>query len=200
MRWVYYTEVEEASAQPTDEAVAKRVQDGEIDAFGILVERYEQKLLRYGRKFLSRSEDIEDIVQDVFLSSYQNIKSFDVSQKFSPWIYRIAHNALVNGLRRHKKSPVVFVDFDAFVAHPVYEDPVPREREQEEVKQMIEKSLATLKAHYREVLVLYYLEELSYKEIADIIKVPTGTVGIRLKRAKEALKKAYEETVQHHGA
>lgn len=177
---------------------ATSVQRGDQEAFGILVTRYEEKLLRYGRKFLSSSEDIEDIVQDVFLSCYQNIQSFDASQKFSPWIYRIAHNAFVNGLRRHKRSPLVFVDFDALLAHPAYEDPVPREREQAEVKRMIDQSLKALGPKYREVLVLYYLEELSYKEIADIVQVPTGTVGVRIKRAKEALKQAYSKLNPDH--
>ncbi|HEV8677401.1 MAG TPA: RNA polymerase sigma factor [Candidatus Paceibacterota bacterium] len=184
----------------TDEDAARLVQKGDRERFGILVERYEEKLLRYGRKFLSRSEDIEDIVQEVFMSCYQNLQSFDTTQKFSPWIYRIAHNAFVNGLRKQKRSPLVFVDFDALLAHPVYEDPVPLEREQTEVKKMIEKCLDTLSPKYREVLALYYLEELSYKEISDIIQVPTGTVGIRIKRAKEALKTAYEELNPDHGA
>ncbi len=197
---MYYTKVGDASLQLSDEEVAKLVQDGDREQFGLLVERYEEKLLRYGRKFLSRSEDIEDIVQDVFINCYQNLQGFDTAQRFSPWIYRIAHNAFVNGLRKQKRNPLVFVDFDTFVAHPVYEDPVPREREQAEVKGMIEKSLEHLKSHYREVLVLYYLEELSYKEISDILQVPTGTVGIRLKRAKDALKVAYEALNKNHGA
>jgi RNA polymerase sigma-70 factor (ECF subfamily) len=197
---VYYTEVEQPLTHISDEEAARLVQEGERDAFGVLVTRYEEKLLRYGRKFLSKSEDIEDIVQDVFLNCYQNIQSFDASQKFSPWIYRIAHNAFVNGLRKHKRSPLVFVDFDAFVAHPVYEDPLPREREQAEIKKMIDKGLSSLKPHYREVLVLYYLEELSYKEISDIVQVPVGTVGIRLKRAKEALKQACEKLNIDYGA
>lgn len=196
---MYYIWVE-APGQQSDEEVAKLVQKGDQEAFGILVERYEEKLLRYGRRFLSRSEDIEDIVQDVFMSCYQNLQSFDSSQKFSPWIYRIAHNAFVNGLRKNKRSPLVFVDFDAFVAHPIYEDPAPKEREQEEIKKMIEKGLASLSPKYREVLVLYYLEELSYKEIADIIKVPTGTVGIRIKRAKDALRSAYDQLNLNYGA
>jgi RNA polymerase sigma-70 factor (ECF subfamily) len=191
--------VEEAHPQITDEEAATRVQKGDKEAFGLLVERYEAKLLRYGGKFISRSEDIEDIVQDVFLRCYENIQSFDTSQKFSPWIYRIAHNAFVNGLRKRKRSPLVYVDFDALLAHPVYEDPAPKEREQQEIKKMIDESLDKLKDKYREVLVLYYLEELSYKEIADIIQVPTGTVGIRIKRAKESLKKEYEKLHGEYG-
>ncbi len=167
--------------------------------FGPLLERYEQKLLRYGRKFLRHKEDIEDIVQDIFVRAYQNIQSFDATQRFSPWIYRIAHNAFVNELRRKSRNPLVYVDFDTFLAHPAYDDPAPREREQQEIKAMIEKSLEGLDYKYREVLILYYLEDMPYKDIAEVLQVPQGTVGVRLRRAKEALRKEFEKLDQHHG-
>ncbi len=186
---MYYRQVENTLAHMTDEEVAVRVQQGDTESFGALVERYEDKLLRYGRRFLSRQEDIEDIVQDVFVNAYQNMQSFDTKQKFSPWVYRIAHNAFVNALKKKSRNPLVLVDFDTMLAHPVYEDPLPREREQAEMKRVVEEGLEKLAPKYREVLILYFLEELSYKEIAEILEVPTGTVGIRLKRAKEALKK-----------
>ncbi|HEV7449095.1 MAG TPA: RNA polymerase sigma factor [Candidatus Paceibacterota bacterium] len=183
----------------TDEELALAVQAGTPDMFAPLVERYQEKLLRYGRKFLNSPEDIEDIVQDVFVSAYQNMQSFDASQKFSPWVYRIAHNAFVNGLKKKSRNPLVYVDFDTFLSHPVYDDPVPHERELDELKVMLEKSLDTLDYKYREVLVLYYLEEISYKDIADILQVPQGTVGVRLKRAREALGKAYEDLNKKYG-
>lgn len=182
----------------SDEQAASRVQAGEADLFGVLVERYEKKLLRYGRKFLSTKEDIEDIVQEVFISAYQNMQSFDTEARFSPWIYRIAHNAFVNGLEKKGRRPLL-VDFDTFISHPVYDDPVPRERELQEIKQSMEKGLDQLQPKYREVLILYYLEELPYKDIADILQVPSGTVGVRLKRAKESLKKVYEKINIAHG-
>lgn len=183
----------------TDEELVERVQKGDAEAFGPLVERYEAKLLRYGRKFLSRSEDIEDIVQDVFLSAYQNIQGFDTRQRFSPWIYRIAHNAFVNEFRKNKRTPVVFMDFDTLISHPVYEDPKKMELEQAEIKQMIDRSLGSIPDKYREVLILYYIEDLSYKEIADVLQVPTGTVGVRIKRGKESLRIAYAKIKHHHG-
>jgi RNA polymerase sigma-70 factor (ECF subfamily) len=192
--------VEHNPSQQTDEAAAQRVQKGDAEAFGILVERYEAKLLRYGRKFLSRTDDIVDITQDVFMKTYENIQSFDPSLKFSPWIYRIAHNHFVNALRAQKRNPLVLVDFDTILAHPVYEDPAPREREEKEIGQMLDRGLQSLHPKYREVLVLYYIEELSYKEIADVLQVPLGTVGIRIKRAKEALKAACSDLKEIYGA
>lgn len=178
---------------PTDEELVKAVQRGDKEEFGILVARYGEKLFRYGRRFLSGQENIEDVVQEVFLRAYQNIRGFDTSQKFSPWIYRIAHNTFVNALKKSSRSPLSFFDFDTFAAHPVYEDPSEKEREQKEMRVMIEKGLDSLNANSREIIILYFLEEQSYREISDILRIPIGTVGIRLKRAKEALRAAYEK-------
>ena len=89
----------------SDEQIAQRVKDGDNEAFGLFVERYEKKLTRYGGKFLSRTEDIQDVVQDVFIKAYQNMQSFDASLRFSPWIYRIAHNTFVNELRKNSRRP-----------------------------------------------------------------------------------------------
>jgi RNA polymerase sigma-70 factor (ECF subfamily) len=183
---------------PTDEEIAVRIQGGDHESIGFLIERYEKKLLRYGHKFLSAREDIEDIVQDVFVSAYQNIQSFDPSQTFSPWIYRIAHNALVNALRKSTRRPFLPFDFDALVAHVVYEDPAESERERRDMQAMIDVGLDTISPKYKEILILYYLEDLSYKEIADVLHVPQGTVGIRLSRARSQLIEACKKLESPH--
>ena len=184
-----------------DEQVAARVQAGDAESFGILVERYEAKLLRYGRKFLARQEDIEDIVQDVFESAFKNIRSFDSARAFSPWIFRIAHNAYVNGLRKQSRNPLTMLDFDTFVSHHVDEaGGAELGREQKEMKELIERGLETLSPKSREILVLYYLEEFSYQEIADILQVPIGTVGVRLKRARDSLTNVYKKMNVDYGA
>ena len=183
----------------TDEQIALSVQQGDKEKFGILIKRYDSKLSRYGKKFLSRKENIEDIVQDVFISTYQNIQSFDPSLKFSPWIYRIAHNAFVNGLKKQSFLSTTYFDFDILLSHQIYEDPDEKERDQQELKKMIEVSLDTLDPKYKEIIILHYLEDFSYKEISDILKIPTGTVGVRIKRGKEILKEAYQEIEKQHG-
>lgn len=186
----------EAQVAISDEQAALLVQNGDKDKFGLLMDRYKARLFRYGRKFLANEDNIDDVVQDVFIKAYQNIRSFDVSQKFSPWIYRIAHNTYINAIKKISRGPIYTFDFDTIafdtiVSHPVYEDPLIKETEEVEMKKMVEKGLDTLSSNYREIVILYYTEELSYKEIADILRIPIGTVGIRLKRAKEALKKGF---------
>ena len=182
----------------TDEGLAISVQNGDKEAFGALVKRYEAKLLRYGRKFLSTREDVEDMVQNIFISSYKNMKSFDPSQRFSPWIYRIAHNAFVNALRSKTRNPILLFDLDTLVSHPVYEDPAEKERESVDMRKMIDAGLENISPKYREVLILYYLEELSYQEIVDVLHIPISTVGVRIRRGKEALRKAYKKLDLHY--
>lgn len=179
----------------SDEDLAIRVQQGEVELFGVLMNRYTEKLTRYGKKFLSNADNIDDIVQDVFIKTYQNIQSFNTSLKFSSWIYRIAHNAFVNGLRKQQKSAMLMPDFDldVFISHHTYVDPKIEERDYKELTSMIEQGLETLKPKYKEVIVLHYIENLSYKDISDILQIPVGTVGIRIMRAKEQLKKIYTD-------
>jgi RNA polymerase sigma-70 factor (ECF subfamily) len=183
----------------TDEAYALKAQQGDRTAFGVLVERYQTKLLRYGRKFLPTRQDIEDIVQEIFVNAYRNIRSFDITQKFSSWLYRIAHNAFIDALKKLTRYPFLLVDFDTFLSYAITDESVDKERDQKEMRLMLDAGLAELSPKYREVLILNYLEELSYKEIADVLRVPMGTVSARVSRGKKELKQVYEKMNIHHG-
>jgi len=150
--------MDSADTNEKDEAIALRVQNGDTDAFGILIKCYEVKMLRYGKKFLGQYEDIEDAVQDVFIKAYTNIQSFNTSMSFSPWIYRIAHNTFINVIKKKGREPLSFFDPDtilkfgtnALIEHDIYS---------QEDRKMIEQTLAKLPPKYREPLVLYYFEE-----------------------------------------
>jgi RNA polymerase sigma-70 factor, ECF subfamily len=171
----------------TDEEIAGRVQSGDIEAFALLVDRYEKKISRYAKKFLSHPDDIKDIVQDVFVKAYINIKSFDVQRKFSPWIYRIAHNEFVNALKKSKASKLSFMDFDVLFPHPVAKEAADSDVDRADLRRILDGCLQDVPAKYREPLVLYYFEDLAYREIADIMRLPVSTVGIRLQRGKVLL-------------
>lgn len=177
----------------SDEELARLVAGGDIEKFGILMERYQAKLFRYGRKFLVDNDNIEDVVQDVFIKTYTNIKSFDISQRFSPWIYRIAHNTYINAIKKNSINPLYLFDFDTLISHTVVEDPIIKEREQKEIKDLVDRGLSNIESKYREILVLYYIEEFSYKEIAEILHIPISTVGVRIMRAKSVLREKYKE-------
>mgnify|MGYP001599100088 CR=1 FL=1 len=179
----------------TDEELAALVQGNNQEAFGVLMDRYQDKLLRYGRRFLSRGTSVDDAVQDVFIKVYENIRSFDATKKFSPWIYRIAHNEFISTLRANSRAPIA-IDMDTLVAHPSYEMDPAGEEERSQMQSAVERGLEVLPEAQREVVILYYLEELSYQEISDILRIPLGTVGVRLRRARAALKKNFETHVE----
>jgi len=179
--------------QISDENIAKKVQSYEIEPFGVLVERYEQKILRYAKRFLFDHDDAEDLVQNVFLKAFTNIQSFDTSRKFSSWLYRIAHNEFVNAIKKKNREPISFFSIDALLPYFASEETADKEANKREIRETIDEHLKNLNVKYREPLVLYYFEELSYKEIADVLRIPIATVGVRLKRSKEILKSFYEK-------
>jgi RNA polymerase sigma-70 factor, ECF subfamily len=183
-----------ASISETDEEIARRAQKGDREAFGELVKRYEDKMLRYARRFLFGYEDAEDHVQDVFIKAYTKIQSFDVKRRFSPWLYRVAHNTFVNAIKKRGREPISFVDFDVFFPHPRAKEATDGEVLKNEMRDMLDKCLGELDVKYREPLILYYFEDLSYKQIADILRIPTSTVGVRMKRGRAALKKVCDAT------
>ena len=177
----------------SDEKLAELIQQGDKEKFALIMERYQGKLFRYGKKFLSNDDNIEDVVQDVFIKVYENILSFNPEQRFSPWIYRIAHNTYGNTLKKNSRGPLYLFDFDTLISHTVVDDPIAKEKESAEIRKMIDHSLLLIPTKYREVLILYYIEGLSYKEISDVLQIPIGTVGVRVMRGRELLKKRFEE-------
>ncbi len=176
----------------TDEELVRLVLKNKTEAFDILARRYEKKLLRYGKKFLYNYENIEDVVQNVFIKAYVNIRGFDLSKKFSPWIYRIAHNEFINIIKKKKKEPFLFFEADTIFSFTGKGNFL-KDIEKTEEKEEIEKHLSKLKVKYREPIVLYYFEEKDYQEISDILKIPVSTVGTRLKRGRNEIKKLLHE-------
>lgn len=171
----------------TDEELALLVQQGNADAFGILVERFEAKMLRYARKFLFGIHDAEDLTQEVFIKAYINIRSFDTSRKFSSWLYRIAHNEFINKLKKNERQPLSFFDPDTLWPQLVAKETSDREVNITDMRQILDRGLGQIDSKYREVLVLYYYEEMEYKEISEVLRIPTSTVGVRLNRGKKQL-------------
>ncbi len=175
----------------TDEELAALVQKGDENALAELIDRYESKLMRYGQRFIGAQNEnaLHEAVQDIFISVYQNIEGFDVKQRFSPWIYRVAHNAFVDVLRLKTKQPLYVFDFDKLLSHPIQEETILKEKENAEIRVLLEKSMGMLSVQQREIIALYYFEDFSYKEIADVLHIPVSTVGVRLARARTSLKK-----------
>lgn len=175
--------------EKTDEEIARKVQLGDAESFGILIERYEPKISRYARKFIYNGEDAKDLVQEAFIKAYANIQSFDAGRSFSSWMYRVAHNEFINAIKKKSRMPIFQFDFDTVFPQPTAEETTDSETNKKELREMLDKCLGKLDPKYREPLVLYYFEDMDYKEIAEILEVPVSTVGVRLQRGKANLKK-----------
>lgn len=177
----------------TDEEIARRVQKGDTELFGVLIERYTPKMLRYARKFLLNRQDAEDLVQEVFLKAYVNIQGFDAERRFSPWLYRIAHNLFINAIKRKGREPLPFFDPDTIFPHPLSLERADKDLQEKELKGMLEECLDAIDPKYREPLVLYYFEDMNYADISDVLHIPVSTVGVRLNRGKAMMKKIFSE-------
>ncbi len=162
------------------------------DYYQHLMQRYEEKLRRYIRRLAKlKEEDVEDILQEVFIKTYVNLNAFDTGLKFSSWIYRITHNETITYLRRLKSRPATFnLELNEIIVNKLQSDlNIEKETDKKYLKANMEKVLADIDKKYREVVVLKYMEDKDYQEISDILKKPVGTVAVLLSRAKNEIKK-----------
>ncbi len=160
--------------------------------FAVLIERYIPKLTHYiRRRSLATSDDIEDLLQNIFIKVYRNINEYDTSLLFSSWIYRIAHNEMIDWYRREKRRTTLSLDDEAQdIVSKLFteEDHVARFSHAEQ-KQLVIDAVNTLDEKYKDILLLRFFEEKSYEEVADILQIPAGTVAVRINRAKKQLEK-----------
>ena len=181
----------------TDEALAHALRS-DTRVLGEIIERYEPKLDRYiARKSSADSEHRKDILQNIFIKVYKNINEFDTSLPFSSWIYRIAHNEMIDWYRRERRRPHLSLEgtegiIETLRSEIQVEDFV----EKEESRRAIQQAFDTLPEKYRDVAELRFFEEKSYDEIADILAIPPGTVAVRINRIKKTL---HEQLSQPYG-
>ncbi len=171
----------------SDSDVVAKVTKGDGDAFRLIVERYEPKLMRYSQYLIKDYDIASDVVQETFIKSYINLRSFRPSGSFSPWIYRILHNNAMNAIKSNKKTcSIGAIDEigDDFIKK--FETDKVLDKKLLDVK--VRKCLGKIGIKYQEILELYFFERLKYEEISDILHIPTSTVGVRIRRAKSLLK------------
>lgn len=186
----------------TDEQLVAAALAGDRDAFGMLVGRYEGRLVNYLFRLVRSPEDAHDLAQEVFLKVYQALDRFDPQFRFSTWLFRVAQNAAIDQIRRQRVKLVSMSrespdggeerewDFPSPDATP-YGDLRNRER-----GEAIQSAVDALPWEYRELILLRHFGELSYEEIASMKKLPLGTVKNKLFRARNLLKEALDAFVE----
>ncbi|MCH5185171.1 MAG: sigma-70 family RNA polymerase sigma factor [Oscillospiraceae bacterium] len=171
---------------------------GDRSAFNELVLKYQSKVVNIAYGMLSVREDAEDAAQDVFIKVYKNIASFKGDSAFSTWIYRITANTCNDILRKRMNKKTISIhssDEDGDSSDMIIPDSAPPPEKQAEIKETqreVRAAISALKDEYRTVITLFDLEGLSYEEIADISRLPIGTVKSRLNRARAQLRKSLE--------
>ncbi len=171
-----------------EELIALRCRLGEPEAFGELVQVMEARLFYYVRKFVDADESALEVLQEVWAAAFKRIRSLDEPDNFRPWIYRIAHNKAVSRFRQDRSEPSFAAEEldegTAGAAEPDWNS-LDAKRVHEE--------LSRLSPAHREVLVLYFMEEMSYEEIAEATGATLGLVKSRMFYAKKDLRARLED-------
>jgi len=188
----------------TDSELLDRYCEGDEGAFKEIVDRYKNGLYAFLRKFLNRHELVEDVFQETFLQLYSSRESFDRSRPLRPWLFTIAANKAKDALRKAQRTAAVSIgtlaqtdemSFEEVLNILTQDDEAPvhtlqRQETAADVKQII----GTLPEALREILILAYFNQFSYKQIAEILSIPIGTVKSRLHTAVARFAKEWKST------
>ena len=178
------------------ELIAKAI-SGREDGFEELVRRYQRPITNYVFRMLNNYDSSLDVTQEVFIKVYNSLSRYSSEYKFSTWLYRIAHNAAIDHIRRRSpnaQSLEVESKDGAYQLQIESPNPTPeQERERSEWRTEIESVVKCLPSVYRELIVLRHAQDLSYDEIAEITNLPLGTVKNRLFRAREMMREIFIE-------
>lgn len=178
------------------ELIAKAI-TGREDGFEELVRRYQRPITNYVFRMLNDYDSSLDVTQEVFIKVYNSLHKYSSEYKFSTWLYRIAHNAAIDFIRRRAPNEQSIETENKDGAYQLQiESPNPtpeQDRERSEWRTEIETVVKCLPSVYRELIVLRHAQDLSYDEIAEITNLPLGTVKNRLFRAREMMREIFVE-------
>ena len=178
---------------------------GDTDAFEVLVNKYQKKMLNIAYRMIGNYDDACEVVQDAFVSAFRNMKHFRQEAKFSTWLYTIVVNFSKNRLkqltvREHREELTLNgsmnPDDRQLKKEPVTNEPSILENiEKRETQKVVQGCINSLDYEFREVIVLRDIQGFSYEELSDMLKMKEGTVKSRLFRAREALKNCLKKAL-----
>jgi len=170
-----------------DKYYIDRILKGDANAYAVLVERHKQMIYTFALKMVKVPEDAEEIAHDAFVKAYQSLGSFKNQSKFSTWLYRIAFNESVSRLRK-KKLELVSIDEPRFSFLEVSEtENILNELNEQERQIIVRNAVDKLPDDERSLITMFYLQECSIKEIAEIMTYSESNVKVKLFRARKRL-------------
>ena len=174
-----------SAVAPDEPELIRRAQAGDRGALGILVRSYQRRVYALGIRFFRNSDDAEDLVQETFIRAWHALDRFDPERPFAPWLMRIASNRALTEIATRKRRGNEELDESISWSGPGADDDL----ERQQLQQDVERAVADLPADQRMILLLRATEGLSYREIAENMDIPIGTVMSRLARARETMRK-----------
>jgi RNA polymerase sigma-70 factor, ECF subfamily len=178
---------------PTDEQLLDAYRRGDRGSFSRLVERYQRELFHFLFRFLGDRAAAEDVFQDTFLQVHQSAGKFDFQRRFRPWLFTIAANKARDLLRSQSRRPANQLqaaispgneDSGEFIDLMKSAELSPSQpMEKVELQRLVQKTVKEMPANLREILLLSYFHQFSYKQIGEILEIPLGTVKSRLHAA-----------------
>jgi len=184
--------------QTSDQLLVARVQGGDRRAFDLLVLRYQQRIVKLIMRYVHDPAEAQDVAQEAFMKAYRALPAFRGDSAFYTWLYRISINTAKNYLVALQRRPV---DYDLDLQDPDSYEVNARLRDdetpeglalQEELRQTVERTIASLPEELRTAIMLREIDGLSYEEIAQAMDCPVGTVRSRIFRAREAIDKSIQ--------
>ena len=193
-------------AKLTDAELLERYSQGDESAFGEIVNRYKDGLYAFLRRFLNQNDVIEDVFQETFLQLFSSRESFDTDRPLRPWLYTIAANKAKDALRKQKRTPAMTIgtiveeekmSFGDMLNTLSSDTTLPYESlERDETAAMVRKIIADMPENMREILILAYFNKFSYKQMAEILSIPIGTIKSRLHTAVGRFAKEWKASVR----
>lgn len=179
-----------------DEELVRLAASGDKQAFAELVRRHQGKVRGLLLRLTANPSVADDLAQEVFLRAYRGLVGFEGRARFSTWLYRIAYNVFLNHRTRGRQFDALPAGFESLAAAPEDEHSATRC----DMRRDLSAAIAALPERYRVVVTLYYLQDVSYPEIAEVLDVPLGTVKTHLHRAKKLLRKELSTQTLERGA
>ncbi len=189
----------------TDAELLARYAAGEEAAFREMVNRYKNGLYAFLRRFLNRDDLIDDVFQETFLQLFTSRESFDTSRPLRPWLFTIAANKAKDALRKQQRTAAIPIgtiadseemSFDDVLNALTSDTTMPYEKlEKSETAARVRQIIANIPENLREILILAYFDKFSYKQMAQILSIPIGTVKSRLHAAVGRFAKEWKASV-----
>ena len=174
---------------PNDHELIVQLQRGDLEALGLLYDRYRQMVFRTALAITGDSDAASDLLQDVFLRLYRFVHRIDLQRPLEPWLYRMTANLSYTWVKSNHRWLHPLEGLLEWLSGSNKDNPNEL-IEQHDDWDYIQKAVSALPLPQRIVVVLYYLNDLSLQEIAEILDVPVGTVKSRLHYGRQALKKS----------